>query len=345
MLDSETSNCHTNNNEETHSDAGSDCERDCYQGQCEDTSSCCSDSSKSSNCDENCSSGTNCDENCSSGTNCQCGTVNASVLDSDLTNKRDSNSSAKDNVVKFEEMCKLYDDERHDDFESSIRSESAVTMRRKPNRNREAQQSRRSTKVVGHKWMIPPRPKSFTAPDRSERKQVVKMEPASLPSMLDAEVRMSSILGPVSLPVDIPVQRASTAPTPGEVADMGFESIPEAASCSSTFKNKNNSRHNNEESLDPCSISILVTPSESGDNMPEDELSKRRKDPYVAAFLEKFRTAYYCFRVVLQESVPTSKFQWLCKCLKEVNDVAEKQAQFIFCKYKFVSLIMWSDCS
>ncbi|XP_030832277.1 uncharacterized protein LOC100887988 isoform X2 [Strongylocentrotus purpuratus] len=62
------------------------------------------------------------------------------------------------------------------------------------------------------------------------------------------------------------------------------------------------------------------------------ELSRRcREKPAISEFLKRFSQAYHYFRVVLEESVPCSKLQWLLRCLKEVNSVAEKQASLISC--------------
>ncbi|XP_033629086.1 uncharacterized protein LOC117291473 [Asterias rubens] len=54
-------------------------------------------------------------------------------------------------------------------------------------------------------------------------------------------------------------------------------------------------------------------------------------NPNIRVFLERFQTAYHCFRVVLQDTVPMAKLQWLYRCIQQVNSTAEKQSQLIFC--------------
>ena len=79
-------------------------------------------------------------------------------------------------------------------------------------------------------------------------------------------------------------------------------------------------------------VSIMIQ-GEDGEIKLDRELSRRcRERPEIAEFLKRFSQAYHYFRVVLEESVPTSKLQWLLRCLKEVNSVAEKEAALISCK-------------
>ncbi len=253
----------------------------------------------------------------------------------------------KANLERFEELrTQSVEHVDQSDFELSTRSEPAmpspsVVRRRKKNSGSETWQSRRGTKVLGHKWITPPpRSNSFSAPERptcEAAKDATATLAASLPSMLEAEERMSCIMGAASIPIDIPGQRVSdaTMAVDSGVCCESLSNMTDEASSRNSTENTNNCRYKYDEGLSTCNVSIMVTPppqEPTTEEIDEEQLAKRRNDPYVAAFLERFRTAYYSLRVVLQESVPTAKFQWLCKCLKEVNDVAEKQAQLIFCK-------------
>ncbi|XP_041472147.1 uncharacterized protein LOC121421484 isoform X1 [Lytechinus variegatus] len=78
-------------------------------------------------------------------------------------------------------------------------------------------------------------------------------------------------------------------------------------------------------------VNIMVQ-GVDGEVKLDRELSRRcREKPAISEFLKRFSQAYHYFRVVLEESVPTSKLQWLLRCLKEVNAVAERQAALISC--------------
>ena len=79
-----------------------------------------------------------------------------------------------------------------------------------------------------------------------------------------------------------------------------------------------------------------------------DPLGKCCQDnPNIRVFLERFQTAYHCFRVVLQDTVPMAKLQWLYRCIQQINTTAEKQSQLIFCEYCFliVAIQCFSLCS
>ncbi|XP_071484520.1 uncharacterized protein [Diadema antillarum] len=104
-----------------------------------------------------------------------------------------------------------------------------------------------------------------------------------------------------------------------------------AASSDTASEVEKMSLHSLEPPASDSDVNIMVQ-GVNGEVKLDRELSRRcREKPAIAEFLRRFSQAYHYFRVVLEESVPTSKLQWLLRCLKEVNTIAEQQARVISC--------------
>ncbi|XP_022111845.1 uncharacterized protein LOC110991052 [Acanthaster planci] len=208
----------------------------------------------------------------------------------------------------------------------SIQGVDKVVRRLKMSDQRDDQQrqSHRFTKIIDLMWVTSPPPSvpeggaslserasTWSGLNRAERRSREKTHSDDRLSTSVPNVNSGPVFSRNSSPaIDIPNTntnaRTLAIPVNSSVSDSGV--------CLNITKE-----------------SDVLSPSQISSD-PSDPLCKRCQDnPNAKVFLERFQTAYNCFRVVLQDTVPMSKLQWLYRCLQEVNTTAEKQSQIIFC--------------
>ncbi|XP_038072585.1 uncharacterized protein LOC119741048 isoform X2 [Patiria miniata] len=214
--------------------------------------------------------------------------------------------------VKITEAKDVKDDETksRERLESGISvhgDEKVQVIRREkdPSKTDSLRKSHRNTEIIDLTWVT---------------RQASLSERSSTWSSLERKSHMTaaSVFGEsLSLPIDIPNTnsnaRTLSIPIISSVGDSGVSlNIPTDDDATRDLFEALQAGHSSADSKDPLDKCC-------------------RDNPNSKVFLERFQTAYNCFRVALQYPVPMSKLQWLFSCIQEVNTTAEKQSRLIFC--------------
>ncbi|XP_033109665.1 uncharacterized protein LOC117110924 isoform X2 [Anneissia japonica] len=92
------------------------------------------------------------------------------------------------------------------------------------------------------------------------------------------------------------------------------------------LKLKNSVFYDDHQTNGPISLSGILL-----QEIPANSIPKHRGGIDLEEFLESYGTAFQYLNLAVEDRVPVSKLQWLYRCIKEVNTVAEQKSKQISC--------------